>query len=128
MHSGMFYRRGASLTNAPVGEGTSTGNREAETAHGESAFGGFQSIYPDPTFAIHQKLDAIVDLFDKHKAETRAENAQLKEKIGGLGSEVTKLKRRLEENAQSQPAPSKCARIPRSLSVSSSSALQLTQH
>jgi len=105
------------LTNVLAREGTSTESNEGERHPGESAYGGF---HPDPAqFAIHQKLDAIVTLVNEHKVETRAENALLNEKLGNLESEVTKVKRKFEETGPSQPGTSKCARIPRSLSVSS---------
>ena len=91
MHSGMFYRRVSSLTNRLAGEGTSTEEHEAEGVRAES-YGGYPAPYPagypDASFGIHQKLDAIVSMFNEHKAESRAENSQLKEQIGSLGSGV----------------------------------------
>jgi len=64
MYSGMFYRRGSSLTNVLARVGTSTETNEGERHRGESAYGGF---HPDPVqFAIHQKLNAIVTLVKTH--------------------------------------------------------------
>ena len=83
MHSGMFYERRSSLTNRLVGEGTSTEEHEAEGVRAES-YGGYPAPYPAgkateviqlpiqlaTSFGIHQKLDAIVSMFNEHKAES----------------------------------------------------------
>jgi len=51
---------------------------------------------PDQSFAINQKLDGLLALFMKQKAESPAEIAELKKQISILGSEVSDLKRRIE--------------------------------
>lgn len=111
MHSGMFYRGGTSLTNRLAGEGTSTG--------GEGVVYGspYPAGYPDPDIGIHQKLDAILVMFNEHKAELRAETAQVREEVGSLLSEVSKLKQKLEEPLQHQTVLSQRSRIPRDISV-----------
>ena len=98
------------MTSSITGQGSSAGC-EVERAYIEGTYGGCP---PDPSFALYQKLNAIVNMLNEHKIEIRIETAQLKEKVSNLGSEVAKLKWQLEDTAQS----SQCARIPHSLSVS----------
>ena len=56
-------------------------------------------------------------MLNEHRSETQTHRAQLQEKIDNLGTEVTKLKRKLED-ALSVASPNRPVRIPRSFSVS----------
>lgn len=111
MNSGMFYRRGSSLTNTlslPRNVVDLGVDRATDQALTDAA------AFPDLNSAIHQKLDAIVTMIEEHKAMSRIESVQLKDEVNKLGSEVMNLERKLETT----PSQARVSRIPRDLSVS----------
>ena len=125
MFSSGFYGNKSPLTRrlaveeSRVRDGVGNSHAQAEAAAGTSYGDYGPTGSPDPTISIHQKLDAIVFMFEEHKTETRSENRKLKEEIVGLRSEVAELKKKVEESAQASQfqLPSR-SRIPRDLSVS----------
>ena len=98
MFSSGFYGNKSSLTRrlaveeSRVRDGVGNNHAQAESAAGISYRDYGSTSFPDPTISIHEKLDAIVFMFDEHKTETRSENRKLKEEIVGLRCEVAELK------------------------------------
>ena len=125
MFSSGFYGNKSSLTRrlavevSHVRDGVGNSHAQAESAAGISYGDYGPTSFPDPTISIHQKLDAIVFMFDEQKTETRSENRKLKEEIVGLRCEVAELKKKVEEPAQaSQFQLLSRSRISHDLSVS----------
>jgi len=114
MNSGFFYGRGSSLTTSLAASGISPAVVHTTSPETDGGYLGHSVNSTDQSLAINQKLDGLLALFMEQKAESRAENADLKKQISILGSEVSELKRRIDTASSSSSGK---RRIPRDLSV-----------
>ena len=115
MNSGFFfYGRGSSLTTSLAASGISPAVVHTASSEPDGGYLGHSVNSTDQSLAINQKLDGLLALFMEQKAESRAENANLKKQISILGSEVSELKRRIDTASSSSSGKK---RIPRALSV-----------